>query len=264
MTTSFETLRLEVRDGVAHLVLNRPDAANSITLELARELDVVSRQLREDLSVRAVLLTGAGKMFCGGGDVKAFADQGSELPAHLREITTFLHTAISRLVRCDAPIIAGVHGSAAGAGLGLVAAADLVVAAESAKFVMAYTGIGLTPDGSSTWFLPRLVGVRRAMELTLTNRVLTAPEALDWGLVNRVVPDDQLATEAQGLAALLAAGPTRSLGAAARLIRQSLDETLESQMERESEVLSEVAGRPDAAEGLAAFVDKRAPRFTGR
>jgi 2-(1,2-epoxy-1,2-dihydrophenyl)acetyl-CoA isomerase len=264
MTTSFETLRLEVGDGVAHLELNRPEAANAITLELARELDVVSRLLREDLSVRAVLLSGAGKMFCGGGDVKTFAGRGPDLPAHLREVTTFLHTAISRLVRCDAPVIAAVQGSAAGAGLGLVAAADLVFAAESARFVMAYTGIGLTPDGSSTWFLPRLVGVRRALELTLTNRALTAPEALEWGLVNRVVPDDQLSAEARALAAQLAVGPTRSYGAAARLIRQSLDETLESQMERESEVLSEAAARPDAIEGLAAFVEKRPPRFTGR
>jgi 2-(1,2-epoxy-1,2-dihydrophenyl)acetyl-CoA isomerase len=263
MTNSYETLRLEVSDGVAHLELHRPDAANAITLEMARELDLASRQLREEPAVRAVLLTGAGKMFCGGGDVKAFASSGDALSAHLREITTFLHPAVSRLVRSDAPVVAAVQGSAAGAGLGLVGAADLVVAGESAKFVMAYTGIGLTPDGSSTWFLPRLVGTRRALELALTNRVLTAPEALDWGLVTRVVPDDQLADEAGALAAQLASGPTRSFGAAARLLRESLDESLETQMERESEVLSEAAGRPDAREGLAAFVEKRQPGFTG-
>jgi 2-(1,2-epoxy-1,2-dihydrophenyl)acetyl-CoA isomerase len=262
--TTYETLRLDVRDGVAHLELHRPDAANAITLQLAQELDAVSRRLRDDPTVRAVLLTGAGKMFCGGGDVKAFAATGPDLPAHLREITTHLHAGVSRLVRADPPVVAAVQGSAAGAGLGLVTAADLVVAAESAKFVMAYTAIGLTPDGSSTWFLPRIVGTRRALELALTNRVLTAHEALDWGLVTRVVPDGDVAGEAQALAARLAAGPTRSFGAAARLLRGSLDESLETQMERESEELSAAAARPDAAEGLAAFVEKRAPSFTGR
>lgn len=135
--TTYETLRLDVRDNVAHLELHRPDAANAITLELAQELDAVARRLRDDDSVRAVLLTGAGKMFCGGGDVKAFVATGEDLPAHLREITTYLHAGVSRLVRADPPVVAAVQGSAAGAGLGLVAAADLVVAGESAKFVMA-------------------------------------------------------------------------------------------------------------------------------
>ena len=141
----FECLELDVRDGVAHLTLNRPDAANGIDLQLAQELLAASLLVVGDPTVRAVLLRGAGARFCGGGDVKSFAAQ-DDLPAHLREVTTHLHAAVGQLVRGDAPVVTAVQGSAAGAGLGLVASSDLVVAGESAKFVMAYTGIGLTPD----------------------------------------------------------------------------------------------------------------------
>src|SRR5438094_6798225 len=218
----FECLELDVRDGVAHLTLNRPDAANGIDLQLAQELLAASLLVVGDPTVRAVLLRGAGARFCGGGDVKSFAAQ-DDLPAHLREVTTHLHAAVGQLVRGDAPVVTAVQGSAAGAGLGLVAASDLVVAGESAKFVMAYTGIGLTPDGSSSGFLPRLVGLRRAVELTITNRVLSAAEAKEWGLITEVVPDDQLTAEAEALAARLAAGAPQALAAAKRLLHTSLE-----------------------------------------
>ena len=174
---------LEVRDGIADLTLNRPDAANGINDGLARDLLAATIEIRLDDRVRVVLLSGNGPRFCGGGDVKAFAALGDDLSANIRALIPALHTAITSLVRGDAPVVAAVHGSAAGAGLGLVGASDLVVAGESTKFVMAYTGVGLTPDGSSSWFVPRLVGLRRALELTLTNRVLSAAEALDWGLI---------------------------------------------------------------------------------
>jgi len=249
-------------DGLARLMLQRPESANSIDLATAQDLAEAARALRDDASVRAVLLTGEGMMFCGGGDVKSFAAE-PDLGLALREITTYLHAGMSRLVRLDAPVVAAVQGSAAGAGLGLVAASDLAVAAESAKFVMAYTGIGLTPDGSSTFFLPRLVGARRAAELALTNRVLSAAEALEWGIVNRVVADDTLPDEAEAWARQLAAGPTRVYGATKRLLRESWNESLETQMEAESEVIAEAGARLDAAEGTGAFVEKRAPRFTG-
>src|SRR5204863_8876932 len=165
--------------------------------------------------------SGNGARFCGGGDIKNFAEHPDDLARHLRGFLPSLHTAITMLVRGDAPVVAAVHGSAAGAGLGLVAASDLVVAGSSTKFVMAYTGVGLTPDGSSSWFLPRLVGLRRALELTFTNRVLSAAEALDWGLISQVVPDDELHDTAAKLATRLAAGPPLALAAAKRLLHTS-------------------------------------------
>ena len=257
---AYETLDLDVRDGVAHLTLNRPDAANGINLELAQDLMGATLAIQADLAARVVLLTGAGKMFCAGGDVKGFADR-DDLPTYLRETLGPLHVAITNLVRGDAPVVAAVQGSAAGAGMGFVGASDLVVAAESAKFVMAYTGVGLTPDGSSSWFLPRLVGLRRALELTFTNRVLSADEALDWGLITHVVPDDELQDRAVALATKLAAGPPEALAAAKRLLHTSLEDTLETHLAREAEAISAASGTSEGVEGVAAFVEKRKPVF---
>ena len=257
---AYETIDLDVRDGVAHLTLNRPDAANGINLQLAQDLMEATLAIAADPGARVVLLTGAGKMFCAGGDVKGFADR-DDLPTYLRETLGPLHVAITNLVRGDAPVVAAVQGSAAGAGMGFVGASDLVVAAESAKFVMAYTGVGLTPDGSSSWFLPRTIGLRRALELTFTNRVLSAAEALEWGLITKVVPDDQLLDDAGALAAQLAAGPARALAAAKRLLHTSLEETLESHLAREAEAISAASGTPEGSEGIAAFVEKRKPVF---
>src|SRR4051812_38291198 len=214
---SFTTLRLDVSAGIADLVLARPEAANTVNLRLAEELETAVDQLASDASVRVVLLRGEGRLFCGGGDLKSFAME-SDLPAHLEAVTRHLHAALLAMSMLDAPVVAAVHGSAAGAGLGLACAADLVVAGESTSFVMAYTKLGLTPDGSSSWYLTRAVGLRRALELTLTNRVLSAAEALDWGLVNRVVPDDEVESAARALAAQLAAGPTGAFGRAKRLL----------------------------------------------
>jgi 2-(1,2-epoxy-1,2-dihydrophenyl)acetyl-CoA isomerase len=259
---TYETVELTISDGIARLTLNRPDAANGIDLALATDLRDASFAIERDPSVRVVLLTGAGARFCGGGDVKGFAGK-DDLPTHLREILTPLHVAISRLVRGDALVVAAVQGSAAGAGMGLVGASDLVIAGESAKFVMAYTGIGLTPDGSSSWFLPRTVGLKRALELTITNRVLSAAEALDWGLVTQVVADDELTARADALAAQLAAGPTGAYAAAKRLLHTSLEETLETHLAAEAEAIANAAGTADGAEGIAAFLGKRPPSFGG-
>src|SRR4029079_17864177 len=258
--TGYETIDLDVRDGVAHLTLNRPDAANGIDLALAQDLLAATLAVAADPGARVVLLTGAGKMFCGGGDLKGFAGR-DDLPYHLREILSPLHSAITNLVRGSEPVVAAVQGSAAGAGIGFVGASDLVVPAESAKFVMAYTGVGLAPDGSSSWFLPRLVGLRRALELNLTNRMLSAAEALDWGLVTQVVPDDELADAAGTLAAKLAKGAAPALARAKRLLHTSLEETLETHLAREAEAISSASGTPEGIEGVAAFVEKRPPVF---
>jgi len=261
---TYETIDLTVRDSVAHLTLNRPDAANSITVELARDLMHAALQCDEDPTVRAVVLTGAGRMFCGGGDLKTFATKGDDLPRYLKEVTTYLHAAVSRLTRMNAPVIAAVHGSAAGAGMSLACAADIVLAAEGAKFTMAYTRAGLTPDGSSTYFLSRIVGLRRALDLALTSRLLSAAEALALGIVTRVVPEAELFDQARTLAATFAAGPTQAFGATKRLLHAGWTGTLETQMELETRAIADVARGHDAREGIAAFVAKRPARFSGR
>ncbi|MFI5047292.1 MAG: enoyl-CoA hydratase/isomerase family protein [Acidimicrobiia bacterium] len=259
-----DTVLLDVRDGVAHVTLNRPDDANAITPELASDLLAAATAIELDPSVRAVLLSGAGKRFCGGGDVRGFHDAGDALAGGVRLLIPELHNAISMLVRGDAPVVAAVHGSAAGAGMGFVGMSDIVVAGESTKFVMAYTQIGLSPDGSSSWFLPRVVGLKRALELTLTNRVLSAQEALDFGLITTVVPDADVLNEAGAIAAKLASGPTIAYGIAKRLLHTSLEDTLETHLAREADGFARASTTRDAREGIAAFVEKRPPEFTGQ
>ena len=262
---SLETLLFEVREHVGYITLNRPEAANAMNLELARELEEVALECEESEQVRAVLLTGAGKMFCGGGDVKAFAAQEpAHLPAYLKRVTMYLHQAIHRFARMCAPLVIAVNGSAGGGGMSLACAGDLVLAGESAKFTMAYTRIGLTPDGSSTYYLPRIVGLRRTMELALTNRTLSAREAEALGLVTRVVPDDQLIAQAEAISKELAQGPTQAYGGVKRLLYSSLNTPLQEQMEFESEWIAEMARTRDAQEGMAAFAGKRAPKFNGQ
>lgn len=260
----YENITLERRDGVATLTLNRPNAANSIDVPLGRDLMYAAIECDDDPDVRAVVLTGAGKMFCAGGDLRSFADAGTGIASRLKELTAYLHAAISRLTRMDAPVIAAVNGMAAGAGFSLAVAADFTIASESAGFVMAYTQAGLVPDGSSTFFLPRRIGDRRTRELMLTNRRLTAAEALDWGLVNQVVPADQLLSTATALATTLAAGPTRSFGATKALLNETFEHGLEAQMELEARAIATASISADGQEGIRAFLEKRKPRFTGR
>jgi 2-(1,2-epoxy-1,2-dihydrophenyl)acetyl-CoA isomerase len=257
----YSTLLYEVKDNVARITLNRPGAANALDAQMGHELMLASIRAGEDKSVRAVILTAAGKMFCGGGDLKHFAQQGERLPGYLKQLAGELHLAISRFARMEAPVIAAVNGSAGGAGLSLAIFADLVLAAESAKFTLAYTRAGLSPDGGSTYFLPRIIGMRRALEMALTNRVLSAKEALEWGLVTKVVPDAQLQAEAQALAAQLAAGATPAFGAAKRLLQHSFSESLETQMELEAQAIADQARGAHAREGIAAFIAKRAAKF---
>jgi len=261
---TYTTLTLDIRDHIARLTLNRPDMGNALNDTMSRELMDAALQCSEDPSVRVVVLSGAGAMFCVGGDLKSFAETGDQLHKGVKELTTFLHAAISFLARMNAPVIAVVQGAAAGAGLSLACAADLVVAAESARFRVAYTRVGLTPDGSSTYFLPRLIGLRRALELTLTNRTLTAQEAYDWGLVNLVAPDADLTTRAEELAAQLVVGAPLALGAAKRLLQASWNTTLETQMASESQAIADITRTSDTREGIAAFIEKRAPRYEGK
>jgi len=261
---SYQTLLFELADGVATVTLDRPDAANAINLDMGRDLMHVAIRCDEDPAVRAVILRASGKMFCAGGDVKSFAAAEQGLAVVLKELTVYLHAAVSRFARMRAPLIAAVHATAAGAGFSLAMAADFVLAARAAKFTMAYTGIGLAPDGGSTWVLPRLLGARRTAELMMTNRVLGAEEALTWNLVNRVVDDARLQEEAHSLARTLAEGPTEAYGAVKRLLLESGQNGIETQMEREAQEIAAAARTEDARGAIRAFVEKRKPRFSGR
>ena len=260
----YSTLLFEKHNNVAHITFNRPEAANGINLELARDFSDAIRRSEEDPAVRAVLLSGNGKMFCAGGDLKAFAAQPpNDLPAYLREVTRFLHGAIATFAHMSSPVIAAVHGSAAGAGFSLACASDFVFAAESAKLTMAYSRAGLTPDGSSTYFLPRIVGYRRALEMAISNPILSAAQARDLAIVTQVVPDAELLEKARAFAEQLAAGPTLAFGGIKRLLLEAANNQLEIQMARETDWISQMARTRDGREGIAAFVAKRAPKFVG-
>ncbi len=254
---------LEISGGVGRLTLNRPGNANAIDVATARALAESAGKLAGDPTVRAVLLRGAGDRFCGGGDVKSFADARDGLDARLREIVTQLHVAMDALASLDAPVVAAVQGSAAGAGFALALAADLVLAAESARFVLAYTGIGLTPDGGTTWYLERTVGRRRALELVLTNRALSAAEALDWGLVTRVVPDEDLGATAEELVGgSRPARPARSVPPNDWWTPPRRAE-LDAQLAAEAAALTRAGASSDGVEGVRAFTEKRRPSFRG-
>lgn len=261
---AYETIRYEVKDTIAHVALARPEVANTMNARMADELLDAALRLGTEDSVRAVLITADGAMFSGGGDLKAFLDAGEDVGRLLMHLTTQLHAAISILARLDAPVVTAVNGMAAGGGFSFAISGDYVIAGESARFTLAYTAAGLSPDGSSTFFLPRLVGLRRARELMLTNRRLSAAEALEYGLIDRVVPDAELGAAAGEQARNFAAGPTAAYGAVKRLLAGSFGESLETQMALESRSIAERAASPDGQEGIRSFVEKRKPSFRGQ
>ena len=260
----YETLTYRVEDNVGVICLNRPEAANAMNPLMGKELNQVSLDVSEDDDVRAVVLTSTGRMFCAGGDLGYFAASGRGARRLMMEMAADLHLGLSRLNRNDAPVIAAVNGTAAGAGFSLVMACDLAIAAEEAVFTMAYTNAGLSPDGSSTYFMPRKIGDRRTRELMLTNRVLSADEALDWGVVNKVVVKDALMDEAMKLAIKLSHGPSLAYGNVKKLLDSSFTQSLETQMELEARAISEMVLTEDGQEGINAFLEKRKPTFKGK
>lgn len=259
-----ERIRIDIDAGVAEITLARPESANAIDLICSEELAEAALLCDQDPAVRAVLLRAEGPMFSAGGDVRSFRDAGDDVPGLLKRITLGLHVAISRFARMDPPVVAAVGGTAAGGGMSLACACDIVLAADTARFTMAYTRIGLVPDGGSTYFLPRRIGLARTRELMLRNRVLSAAEALDWGLVEQVVPAADLEAEARKVARELAVGPTLAFGTAKRLLLGTFDHGLETQMEMETRAISSMGATDDAKEGLRAFFEKRSPRFIGK
>ena len=258
---AYETLNFDLADGVATITLDRPDAANSLSKVMADELFDVS--VKCEAEARAVIITATGNMFCSGGDLKLFNGQGDGLPSFLMQTATMMHAAVVRFQHMDAPVIMAVNGTAAGAGFSLALSGDYVIAAEEAKFVSAYTASGLTPDGSSTYFIAKHVGLLRAKELVLTNRVLSAEEAVEWGIANKVVPADQLMDEANGLAARFAKGPTKAYGGAKRLLLSAFDGSLEAQLDAESRSIVAMARTHDGPHGIDSFANKQKPQFKG-
>lgn len=254
---------LEIDNGVATVTLNRPNDANALDVPALEQLLPVAVRCDED-DIRAVILTGAGdKFFCAGGDLKSF-ESDPNVGALLKRGTTVFHGAIAKFMRMRAPLIVAVNGHAAGGGMSFSLIGDIVLCADHAKFTMAYSAAGLCMDGSSSYFLPRVVGMRRAMELSLTNRQIDAEEAAELGLVTRVVPQADLMAETNKLARQFADGPTAAYGWIKRLLCDSYSNTLETQMEMETRGISESASSTDGQEGISAFVEKRKPVFVGK
>ncbi len=260
---TYQTLKFEVTDGVGIITLNRPDHANSLDRKLAEELYDVALACEFDPAIRAVLITGTGDMFCAGGDLKTFNEKGDDLPPYIMETATCLHNAIIRFQHMDAPVVMAINGVAAGAGFSIALSGDYVIVAEGAKYISAYTASGLTPDGSSTFFLAKHIGLLRAKELALTNRVLSAEEALDWGMVNRIVPLDQLMDEALTMAKSFACGPTKALGRTKRLLLSAFNASIEEQLDKETRGIVAMTQTDDGTHGIDSFANKRKPKFKG-
>jgi 2-(1,2-epoxy-1,2-dihydrophenyl)acetyl-CoA isomerase len=252
-------------DGIARLCLNRPDASNGLNVELLKALHEAILRCHSETSVRVVLLSGAGRNFCAGGDIHTFESKGTDLPQYLREATAWLQLATSALIQLRVPVVTAVQGFAAGGGgLGLVCASDIVIAAESAKFFSGAVRVGMAPDGGSSVTLSQLVGLRQALRILLLNPTLSATEAFEIGLVTETVPDDELTSRADEIAATLANSPTLALSATKRLVWNGLGASVEQRLAEESHTVSELSGTPDALEGLRAVIERRPPKFEGR
>jgi 2-(1,2-epoxy-1,2-dihydrophenyl)acetyl-CoA isomerase len=259
---SDDALLLFTREnGIARLTLNRPKVGNSIDVPLARALMEAAIECDEDDSIRVVTLTGAGRLFCAGGDVAGFANAGDRFSALLKELTAYIHSAVSRFSRMGKPMVTIINGPAAGAGFNLSLLGDIAIAGQSAHFTTAYTGIGLTPDGGATWLLPRLVGLRKAQEILLLNKRVSATEAAEIGMITRVVADEELAAEAEAIVTKLADGATQALGRTRNLLADGFSASLEAQLEQEARNIAAAGRGAESKEGVAAFLAKRKPNF---
>jgi len=263
---SYETVIWEQSGGVGRLTLNRPDSLNAWTAEFGEELKQVVTGEAADDSVRAVLVTGAGRGFSSGADLKAGFDPHPDdgMPDVRKELLHVYHPVIAGIRRLAKPVIAAVNGPAVGIGASLAFSCDLILAAESSFFGLAFVNIGLMPDGGSTLFVPAAVGKARAFQMALLGERVTAQQAVDWGLVNYVHKDDRLLGEANALAEHLAAGPTRSYASSKKALNQMLYPNMDGQLDLEAELQHTLARTEDFREGVAAFVEKRPPAFAGR
>jgi enoyl-CoA hydratase/carnithine racemase len=277
---SYNTLSHVISDNILTITLNRPEQLNAFTVEMCEELIRAFDSASADDEVRAIIVTGSGRAFCAGMDLSregnVFGLDESIEPT-LEDMTTRYNdpdiiagvrdtggrVALS-IYRCTKPVIAAINGTAAGAGFSLAIAGDFAISADTAKYTLAYTGAGLSPDGSSSYVLPRLIGMRKAMELMITNRVLNAEQALDWGLVSEVVPAADVMTRADELAAQLAQGPSTAYGQVKNLLMNSFQNGYETQLQLETDGIAKMAATADGREGIAAFLEKRKPNFIGK
>ena len=258
-------LLVAVAEGVATLTLNRPERLNAFTAGLHEELAAALERAAGDDAIRALLITGAGRGFCAGQDLSERKPTPGEGPRDLSQaLERYYNPLIRRLRGLEKPVVAAVNGVAAGAGAGLALACDIVIAAHSASFIEAFSRIGLVPDAGNTFFLPRLVGSARAMAMALTGEAVPAERAAEWGLIWKAVPDGALMSEARGLAVRLAQGPTRALGLTKRALNRSATNDLPAQLDLERDLQREAGQGEDYREGVAAFLEKRPPRFSGR
>jgi len=261
---SYEHLIWEQDGGVGRVTLNRPETLNAWHSEFGRELKSVIETDAADPAVRALLVTGAGRGFSSGADLRAgFEPADDGMPDIAKELNTLYHPIIAGIRRIEKPVVAAVNGPAVGIGASLAFACDLVLAAESAYFGLAFVNIGLMPDGGSTLFVPTAVGKARAFQMALLGERIEAQRALDWGLVNFVYPDDRLLDEANALAERLAAGPTRSYAGSKRALNRMLYPDLDGQLSLEAELQHGLARTRDFQEGALAFIEKRDPAFQG-
>lgn len=262
MTKSFSsaTVLLEVDGAIARVTLDRPQALNAITTELAQDFLAAMRTIENTPSVRAVLISGQGRAFCAGGDLGSLAGADEQ---QIRALIDPLHEAITLMTQLPVPVVCSVHGVVAGAGVSLAMACDFVLAAQGTRFNLAYTGIATSPDASASWHLPRLVGLRKSLELLLLNEPFDADQALHLGLVNKVLPTDALDDACNALLERLATAPTVALGQTKQLVRAAVDRTLQEQLDAERESFCHCASSRDFANGISAFLNRSKPLFVG-
>jgi len=261
---TYDSFALQIADGIAHLTLNQPTRGNPLDLRFATELSQIANVLEGDPAVRCVLIDAAGKYFGVGADLKTMNQDREALPVFIKHATTVLHSALARFARMDAPVIVATHALTVGGYVALCAMADFCLAARSARFYAAYTGIGLVCDGGGSTFIPRRVGTRRAAEFLLRNQMWSADKALAAGLVNSVHDDDALQADAWALARELAAGPTRAFGEIKNLLLSTWEQPIEAQMELEARAMVRATRSEDGWAGVCSVADRRQPGFVGR
>lgn len=260
---SDKTVILKKNNNIAIVTLNRPDKANTINLDLVKDLYDAFKDCHHDDNIRAVVFTGNGSMFSAGGDLSAFLAASDNLGSLVTDMTTYFHLAVTLMHRMEKPIVVAINGTAAGGGLSLALSGDIIISSDNAKFSAAYTAAGLSPDGSMTYIMPRLIGLKKTKELMITNRRFSAEEALNIGLIDQVVKQDELDKVALETAKTLSEGATKAYGAVKKLLADTFSSTLESHLEQEARSLNIRAQGHDGREGVKAFIEKRKPNFKG-
>jgi 2-(1,2-epoxy-1,2-dihydrophenyl)acetyl-CoA isomerase len=254
----FETLLLSIKDNIATITFNRPAAMNSFNNQMADELKVLTEQIRNDNNIRVVLLKGAGPLFMAGGDIRFFYERLESMPAGVMDIVQTLNISITNLMEMTKPVLASVHGSVAGVGVSFIMAADLVISADNTKFTMAYSGIGASMDGGASFNLPRLVGIKKAMEWSLLSDIFDAETAKAYGLINWVVPQNKLVSETENILHRLAKGPSQSYACIKRLMNETWQHSLKTQLENEAHAFAACSATDDFKNRVTRFLEKKA------